>query len=269
MFGSPFQSKANADGTNWVEFYRDGTRILVRFPQIADFLVDKDFRLVDCIPYPSASDDVVDHFRRNHIVPLIWSGAGDIALHASAVMYDHQAIAFVGESGLGKSTLATYFARQEMPLISDDALLLARDKKMFLAQSGASHIRLWRDSGDRLLGPKANKMPGLSNTSKGRYRAREHFEVTKSAVPLARVYFLGAAETEEISVSPLNGTDAVFAVTNSSFLLDWMNPKVLSTHFENVAALCQNVDAYTLDYPRRYDVLEQVKDAVLGSNSVL
>ena len=51
---------------------------------------------------------------------------GITCLHASAVMVDNRALAFLGPPGAGKSTLAAAFALSGHPVLSDDVLPLTR-----------------------------------------------------------------------------------------------------------------------------------------------
>lgn len=65
--------------------------------------------------------------------------AGGIALHASAVSIDGRAIALVGSSGHGKSTLAAALCRQRgARLLADDAVILSREGSAFVVEAGES-----------------------------------------------------------------------------------------------------------------------------------
>ena len=255
-----FRTVKSQNGEVWATYTRDSETIVVDFPGYASFRL-ADGKIVE--RQSQASEDVVTHLLENQITPLLWSQSGNVALHAGAVVHHGRAIAFVGDTGFGKSTLTTYLAGQGTSLITDDTLLIERKGDAFLALPGSSKIRLWRDSGDYLLGPRADTLPAFSFTSKGRFEAGKLFRLATEPVPLTRLYFLESNDVDAPFVNPLAGSEALFACTGASFLLDWMDREATSKHFDNVTALCGAVESYRLDYPRQYDALDTVRDLVL------
>ena len=58
---------------------------------------------------------------------LFFSPQGYLVLHASAVVQDHKATAFLGPPGYGKSTIAAAMNRWGYPFITDDILAVKFD----------------------------------------------------------------------------------------------------------------------------------------------
>ena len=121
---APFHTWALADGTPWTEFYRVNGGYLLRFPELADFEVSAAADDLICFPTPHASETTVEHLYLSQVRPLVLSKRGKLVFHASCVEVAEGAIAFVAESGRGKSTLAASFARCGFRLLTDDGLLV-------------------------------------------------------------------------------------------------------------------------------------------------
>ncbi len=63
-------------------------------------------------------------------------------LHASAVVVNNKVIAFVGDSGTGKSTTAAAFSRRGYPVLSDNLVPVVERGLNYQAQPAYTHLRL-------------------------------------------------------------------------------------------------------------------------------
>ena len=110
---TPFHNYVLGDGTVWTEFYRSDAGYLLRFPDLADFEVSADGTEVIAHPAKGTDSATVEHLYLNQIAPLALSRQGQPAFHASVVTVSGRAVAFLGKSGMGKSTLvaSTFYAR--------------------------------------------------------------------------------------------------------------------------------------------------------------
>ena len=143
---APFHQWSFPDGTLWTQFYRQGGGYLLRFPDLADFEVSADGATVLGFPAPGVTSPTVEHLYLNQVLPLALSRQGKLVLHGSAVDIGGQGVAFLGESGRGKSTLAASFATEGTRFLTDDGLLLEWvDGHCMIVPSHPS-IRLWEDS---------------------------------------------------------------------------------------------------------------------------
>lgn len=88
---------------------------------------------------------------------------GYTCLHASAVLIEGRAVAFVGASGAGKSTLAGAFARAGYPVITDDILVIAADGAGIEVFPGYPRLRLWPRSVEMLYG-RPDALPRITPT---------------------------------------------------------------------------------------------------------
>jgi hypothetical protein len=187
----PFHQWHFPDGTLWTSFYRTEEGYLLRFPFLADFALDALGRNVRAWAAAGVDDATIENLYLNQILPLAWSKQGKLVLHGSAVEVDGQAIAFIGRSGLGKSTLAASFATAGYKFLTDDGLVLERSAAGYNAMPSHPSIRLWEDSQEALIaGPHELSIP-VQYSSKVRFLAGKAIAFCAEPRPSHRLYFLG------------------------------------------------------------------------------
>jgi len=108
------------DGRTWMAGARHARGYLVRFPELAEFSLSADGRRIDLFAADDAPADTIRHLFLDQVFPLARALAGELALHASAIQTSVGAVAFVGATGDGKSTLTASFARAGFRPLADD-----------------------------------------------------------------------------------------------------------------------------------------------------
>ncbi|TVQ85976.1 MAG: hypothetical protein EA400_14130 [Chromatiaceae bacterium] len=260
----PFHTWVFPDGTLWTEFHRNDGGYLLRFPQLADFQVAADARTVTGVPVPEVSEGTTQHLYLNQILPLVLSKLGKLVFHASAVEIGAGAVAFVGESGRGKSTLAASFAVSGCRFLTDDGLVVEPSGEGFAALPSHPSIRLWDDSEAALIPPAARRAPPVHYTTKARFLADENLAFCETPRPLRRVYFLGDGGSTRLELHRLSPAETLLEWVKHSFLLDIEELPRLASHFDQVAALAKQPIHYRLDYPRRFEDLAAVRQVILA-----
>ena len=251
------------DGTLWTRFYRTDSGYLLRFPELADFEVSADGRVVSSWPIPGISEETIRHLYLNQVLPLALSRQGKRVFHASAVEAPAGALVFLGESGRGKSTLAASFALSGLRFLTDDALLLEPKAGGYAVQPSHPSIRLWDDSKDELVGDDARLAPAVQYTSKARLLSGDALAFCSEERMLRRMYFLGAGDADQVGFTPMTPGDAVMGLVGNSFLLDIAGRESLSAHFNQVVELANMPIFFRLDYPRSFAALPAVRQAIL------
>ena len=178
------------DGRPWLEFYRQASGYLLRFPGLADFDVPGGSGPVSCHPAPEVTEDTTTHLFLNQVSPLLASSRGALVFHASVVDCRGSAIAFVGESGRGKSTLAARFATSGYGFLSDDGLAVAGTDGGFFALPGHPSLRLWDDSQAALMREGGTTVLPVQYTEKSRFVATDELLFCNQPRRLRRAYFL-------------------------------------------------------------------------------
>lgn len=257
-----FHTWVMPDGTVWSEFHRNADGYLLRFPGLADFTISADGRSSRCRPVAGLDQATRDHLFLNQVQPLMWSRQGRLVFHAAAVEMAAGAVAFLAPSGRGKSTLAAAFAVHGNRFLTDDSLILEASGSGYLALPSTPSIRLWEDSQAALLATGAAMVSPVCYSSKRNFLAASHLPHCQESRPLKAAYFLGDGSADEIDIRPLRGSETVAKWVSHSFLLNVDDSAALEVHFEGVTALARVVPSFDLDYPRRYQDIDQLRQTL-------
>ena len=260
---APFHEWSLPDGTLWSLFFRRATGYLLRFPDFADFSISSDGHEVSAYPVPGVSKQTVDHLYLNQVLPLALGRQGKLVFHASAVEIGGAAVAFMGESGKGKSTLAASFATSGFRFLTDDGLMLEANGNGYQVMPSHPSIRLWLDSKAALIAPDTPTAPTLEFTSKSRFLAGDRIAFCDMPRPLRRVYFLGDGSAAAVTFQRMKPAAALIELVKHSFLLDIEARELLAAHFDELSDLASLPIYYRLDYPRRYEGLAEVRQAII------
>ena len=259
----PYHQWTLPDGQPWLAFRRCPGGFLLRFPGLADFRVSDDGLEVACAPVPGTAAETVDHLYLNQVLPLMLGRQGKLVFHASAVALGEGAVAFVGASGRGKSTLATGFAAAGAGFLADDGMVLEEAEGRWRVQPGHPSVRLRDDSRAALLGSDAGHVGGVRFAAKMRMPAQARLRHVDRTLPLRAAYFLGPGEARTVSLDRLSGAEAMREWVGHAFVLDVEDRPGLAAHFAGLAGLAEAVPCYRLDYPRRFEELERVRKLIL------
>jgi len=263
MRRAPYHEWVFPDGESWTQFFRTPAGYLLRFPKLADFEISDDALAVTCLPAPDVTADTCEHLYLNQVLPLVWSKQGKLVFHASAVEAAGVAVAFPAESGRGKSTLAASFATGGYRFLTDDGLAVEADGNGYSAMPSHPSIRLWEDSQRALVAATAATALPVQYTDKARFLAGEGIAFCTQPRPLRRAYFLGDGRAAAATFEKMSAPEAMMEWVKNSFLLDPKEPALLASHFGKVAGLANRVHCYRLDYPRRFEALSGVRQAIV------
>ena len=258
----PFDRWLSLEGEEMSLFYRESDQYVVRFPDRADFIISLNRQTVTCTPSPGIPDNEIEVLYFNQIIPLVMGCNGDLVLHASAVVIDGRAIAFLGPTRRGKSTLAAAFAKAGHAFLTDDGLILDRDDEDYLVRPRAPSLRLCSDSEAAIL-QTMEVRPGGSHV-KGRIVAGDEIRFHGKPVPLAAIYLLPEPQQpDRTEIVRLSRPVALSELLKHSFILDVEDRKRVKDLFYRLASVVKRIDCFALDYPRRYPELPGVIDSLI------
>ena len=187
---------------------------------------------------------------------LAFAGAlrGRVVLHASAVATEAGAVAFVGRSGAGKSTVAGWLAARDAELVAEDLLVLEPSGGGFVALPGSSALKL--DRSGVLEGAGADPVP--RSPHKGWALAAAAAE----AVPL-RALFLLERDADGPGLEPVRGSAAFAALLGHVTVAGLMRPETLGGSLQAdqadlVMRLAGTAAVATLRYPSGPEGLDEV-----------
>jgi hypothetical protein len=244
---------------------RKSDEFLLRFPYLADFVISGDGRQIAAWPTPATDRETLCHLLLDQVLPRLLAHQGRLVLHASAVRVDGRTIAFAGESGRGKSTLAMSLHTAGFPLLSDDGLVVAAGESSALALPIYPGLRLWPPS----IAAFFVKSPPLAQVR--HYSAKQRVVLPENSAPvsapLAALYLLAARPPYDavrtITVSPLSPRDACVELIRHSFLLDVSDPRRAAGLLAAAGSVAAQLPVFVLIYPRVYSCLPAVRAAIL------
>lgn len=141
-----------------VLYEHNGREAIWRLDGIARYLIAEGGRRIDVDAAPLADAAEVRLFLLQPVFVLACLLRGDWLLNAAAVARNGEAVAFIGASGCGKSTVAAALATRGFRVVSDSLLRIARDGDRLLAHPQAPWLWLWPDTLSMLpLGGYANE----------------------------------------------------------------------------------------------------------------
>jgi hypothetical protein len=269
--GSPFHTWKDPGGSICAAFYRTPGGLKIHFPNFADFDISSDNSLINCSLYPGTSNATIEHLYVNQILPLFLSQLGKYVFHGSAIETAEGALAFLGRSGLGKSTLAASFAARGQRFLTDDALVLEPTDDGYLVQPGHPSLRLWDDTHMTTLKSEVSTARPVDYPPKTRIGPGPSLPHCDRERPLQSAYFLGPREvaSERICFERLTPAEALIDWTRNSFLLDIEDRALVGAHFDKIAVLANSVPCFRFYYPRRYEAMQRVLDALLAHQEEL
>jgi len=256
----PFDRWVNPVGSVSAEFRRIPEGYFARFPGQADFSISLEAMHVRGTPVDGTPLTVLESLYHNSIEPIIANHLGGLNLHGSAVATPHGAIAFLGQSRSGKTTLAGAFARAGHAFLTEDVLTLTDTGDGYLVQPQRAVLRLFHDSAQFLLGSQ----PGWEDEElKQELAAGDRLPFASEPAPLIAIFLLGPDESDDVSLVPLGAAEALSQLIPHSFVLDVEDRQRLAAHFGRLGELASRVPCHSLDYPRCYAQLPEVIGAVL------
>lgn len=258
-----FYESASPDGTPWTQFFRVSNGYLVRFADLVDFWISRNGQSIEAYPAPGISLQTIEHLRLNQVIPLALSRQMELVLHGGAVEINGTAVAFLGVSGRGKSTLTASFATAGYQFLTDDGLQLEATKSNHMAKASHPSIRLWDDSRKQLIPDSVEQSPPIDYTPKSRLLAGESVPHCTEPAPLKAIYFLGDGTEDNVAIKVVSPRNAMIELVKHSFLLDIEERAMLNHHFSQLTDLVSKVKCFSLDYPRRYEELPRVREAVI------
>lgn len=249
------------DGTIWLMAGEFATGYRIRFPQSAEFQVHTVESKITAQAVPQTTPDTVAHLLIDQVLPRFLSTQGHTSIHASGVVVNGKAVLFLGQSGYGKSTLASEFYFSGYPGISDDVIFIEQNNNTFYAVQSYPGFRLWSDSLDRHSGRS------LSYAPVAHYHAKKRITdivSTDYPVPIQCVFLLGDPEVNNsgIRIEPLAHQQAFWTLTQHSFRLMPSDQRQMEREFFLFGGLAEQIPICSLTYPHSYaslpDVLQQI-----------
>lgn len=258
--------------SSWFQYGRlcDG-RAYLQWVGLCDFLVSADGRVIEYNLLCRDAQEAFENYLFTHAMSFALLKQGVESLHATTVFIDQQAVAFVGDCGMGKSTLAAAFLRAGARLVTDDLLALfslegsLSSYSGFYACPGPARLKLFPDTAQALLGPLPTITPMHPDTSKVilPLAPAQH---CANPVPISVIYLIeeppiSAAENDPI-IEPLRPPEALLSILGSTFNAMVTDELRLAGQFQFASRLARSLPVRRLRYARTLSQLPSVVSAV-------
>jgi hypothetical protein len=202
--------------------------------------------------------------------------SGKLCLHASVIKADERAIAFLGATGAGKSTLAAACTRNDCPILADDLAVLIPEKTTFYAQSGYPRLRLWPESLgilqhpvdelSRIFPDLEKRFWDLSTDDQDVWR-----QFHPTPLPLGGIYILSPRDPALLraTLEPLSPANGLKWLVEHRYGLITPPKKQRIAEFTQLGHLTNQIPLRRLKIPDRLDRLPAVVTTVLADATAL
>ena len=187
-------------------------------------------------------------------------------LHATAVVVDRHAVAFLGSNAFGKSSLAACFLEAGARLLTDDLLILRESGNRILAYPGPPRLKLFPKIARRFLGQDgANRVHMNPDTDKLILPIEEHRRQGRP-VALDAIYALAAprdaCRSPGVTSRACRRARPFWSCSRAPSTVVSRISRAWQRQFGFTARLTDLVAVKKLTYPRAIERLPEVREAV-------
>ncbi len=250
-------------------FARPGCRIVaapgtmcISWEKVGTFLVHGGTEII-VQPEPNVPKEDLQPFLTGPVLSVLLHQRGLFVLHASAVVIDGAAVAFLGAKGDGKSTLAAHLQVRGHRLIGDDIVPVDLSDNCAAIVSGFPRIKLYNDS-IMAVGHEPSNFPFIH-----RFVEKRSFQyegtLSTDPIPLHSLYIL--CEGDKVCLERLGQAATFIEITRHTYMNRYL--KALngeSEHFDQCRRLIEKLPVWKLNRPRDFNAMDEVC-RVLESNA--
>lgn len=241
----------------------------LRFPGMVDFELHLGNRSITGYQYPGTPESTARHMLLDQVIPRMLGQLEHLILHAGAVTLSNgKTVAFIGQSGWGKSTLVSSFQQHGAKLITDDCLMIVLEDGQISAIPNYYGIRLFDDSINAIYGQQQEAGDVAHYTSKRRLVMPDNDQDRAAAsLQLDAIFLLSDPEVAntdgEISITTAGGMDAMMTLVAQTFVLDVTEKQLMAIQFSNCGKILDSeLLCFRIDFPRDHGRLAEVRKAI-------
>jgi hypothetical protein len=242
--------------------FANSSQYLLRIEGIASYFVSGGTEIT-VKPEKKAPALDVRAYLLGTIFAVLCHQRGLLPLHASAVAGPEGAVAFLGNSGQGKSSLAASLAQRGFRVVADDVCLVdtAPDRAVTVIPS-APWLKLWRPSLEHL----GCKVEGLEQVFTEDDKYRLPLEETNEPLPISKVIFLEKGEINSgrgvyiEEVARIRALALLMDLTHHAYLVKTIGQR--EQNFLQCGRVLSQARAFRLVRPWGFDQMEPTVDAV-------
>jgi hypothetical protein len=225
----------------------DGFRL--RFFGSCDIVLDRRLTRAAVHPMRGVDPGLLSVLVGGTLLAFVLTMRGEAVVHASAVHVGDTALAFVGGSGMGKSTMATLLCAAGARLVTDDILRLDPTSSPPTCALGPTELRLRK--GVEGLAQLFRTAPELRRTGDAR-QALTAVPSTTEDLPLAALVVPvpdHSRHRHSAEITRLSSKDAMVLLTQFPRLPGWQDAAVRRASFHHLADVVERVPVYAAVLP--------------------
>jgi len=229
-------------GAPWLEVRRGPDGYLLRWPDALDVIIREDgSRMQVC--KRDEIDDSIPRLLLCQALSFVLPAHGREGFHASAVEIEGRAVIVSGDSGRGKSTIATALCQAGGKLLADDLAVVRVAGGVPYVEPTSSRTWLVREVAAQMA--EGGAVDELRRVHKVAVRGAG-IEPARDAVPLGAIYLLGfKAQDPEIG-DRLTGNEASLGLLGAGFNFVVRTPARLRNQFRVNDAMLGSVPVRTI-----------------------
>ncbi len=237
------------EACNW------GSLLVDRVPEALSYFAVREGREMIVDPEAGIEAGKVRALVLGMLMGALLRQRGYLTLHAACVARGGRAVAFVGDTGWGKSTLADLFHRHGYAVLNDDVLAIDTAGEVVTALPGYPQIKL-RPNPNAEAGRDFEALAPLYEGSLRRV-LQAHRRFPRAPLPLAKVYLLEGTPSTEHCIAPLPRQQAFMELVGHTRMNGWFkDPAYKRRHFQQCEALLRGVPVARLRRKRTDDPQE-------------
>lgn len=237
-------------------------KVMFEVPDLAVFSIEEG-RTIYFSPSALLDENKIRLYLLGSCMGILLMQRQILPLHGSAIAINGKAYVFIGESGAGKSTIASSFMKNGHPLLSDDviAVSLLDGEKPWVIPAYPQQ-KLWQDSMNHFGMNPTEYKPLFDRETKYSVPVVEHFY--NKPLLLGGIFELVPSEVEQIEVEHilnLKRFQTLSAHTYRRSLIEKMN--MIEWHFHYSAKCIRHVPLYQLRRPSSTFITQNLVNTVL------
>lgn len=226
-------------------FQANDLELYYSYDKIGTFLVYQGCKIL-VYPAPGRDPQLLRQYLLGNIFGALLHQRGLLVLHGSAIKVDGKAVAFVGQSGSGKSTTAASLCTKGYTFVADDLIAIDANGNRPVVYPAFPQIKLWPDVAE-LLGYDLSTMPYVIHTENKR-SADLTSDFSPDTVPLGRIYILKMHEA--IKIERLGHQESMIEMVRNSYAVKSLNAGAnLRSHFSQCSKVAEYITICRLERP--------------------
>ena len=243
----------------------DGSEYL-RWTRLFEFLVSPDGSRIAGRPLADATSEAFQTYLLGQVLSHALIKLGFEPIHATVVEVGGEAVGFMGDSGLGKSTLAAAFVRVGFRLLTDDLLILKENGPRLYAYPGLPRIKLFPEMARTVFGEQVQGTPMNPMTPK-LVIPLDRTRCVRDPIAMREIYVLQkpwSARGTHVKIQRASPRRAFLELLRNTYNRDVVERQRMKRQLFLQAQLALNVPFKLLSFPRRLSALPAVHSAILS-----